>query len=462
MNILVFMTDDHGQWASGCYGNQEVQTPNMDFLAETGARMTNAFTPSPVCSPARACFFTGRLPSQHGIHDWIKEENRTLPWIEHEKPLPAVLQEGGYHTGLVGKWHCGRSDLPHAGFAYTFSHATHQFPHCGEFRFLENGQTVAFRGQQAAKVTSKAQQFLRERDRSRPFFLFVGYVDTHAPFERHPERLARRYRKASFVDIPQETYHGPGRIVFSLSQDEMKRREELAQYYAAVTYIDEQIGILLDELEGTDDLDDTLVVYTSDHGHMNGHHGLSTKGNATVPQNFLEESIRVPCLLRWPGPIQAQRSHDLFVDHCDLFQTLLDAAGCRETEEAAKRRHSPGRSYLPPLTGAAMETPWRAEQCCEYGNARMIRTDRYKLIVRYPPHSERFSDELYDLQEDPRENVNAIADSNRAEIVEELRARLESFFDRYEEPERSGRDILARPIHNPNEPWRAPLTTPRP
>ena len=458
MNILVFMTDDHGQWASGCYGSQELQTPNMDFLAETGARMTNAFTPSPVCSPARACFFTGRLPSQHGIHDWIREEDNIGLWMEREKPLPAVLQEGGYYTGLTGKWHCGRGDLPHAGFDYTFSHVTHQYPHCGEFRFLENGQTLAFRGQQAAHVTGMAQQFLRKRDRSRPFFLFVGYVDTHAPFDRHPERLVRRYRKASFRDIPQETYHGPGRIVFSLPRDEAARREELAQYYAAVTYIDEQIGILLDELEGTDDLDDTLVAYTSDHGHMNGHHGLSTKGNATVPQNFFEESIRVPCLLRWPSHVQAQRTHDLFVDHCDLFQTLLDASGCREAEEAAKRRNSPGRSYLPALTGAALEPSWRAEQFCEYGNARMIRTDRYKLIVRYPPHSARFSDVLYDLQADPRENVNAIADSDKAEIVQDLRACLKTYFDRYEEPEHSGCNILDRPVHNPNEPWRAAIT----
>jgi arylsulfatase A-like enzyme len=309
-------------------------------------------------------------------------------------------------------------------------------------------------------VTSKAQQFLRERDRNQPFFLFVGYVDTHAPFTEHPERLVRRYRNAQFVDIPQETYRGPGRAVFTPPREEAARREALAQYYAAVTYIDEQIGILLDELESMEDLDDTLVVYTSDHGHMNGQHGLSTKGNATVPQNFYEESIRVPCLLRWPGHIQAQRTHDLFVDHCDLFQTLLDAAGCQESEVEAKRRHSSGRSYLPPLTGTPLETPWRTEQFCEYGNARMIRTDRYKRIVRYPPHSEHFPDELYDLQADSHENVNAIANRGNAEIAQDLRARLDSYFARYEEPERSGRDILARSRYNPNEPWRATALTP--
>jgi arylsulfatase A-like enzyme len=453
-NILVFLTDDHGQWAARCYGNRELQTPNMDFLAATGARMTAASTPCPVCSPARACFFTGRLPSQHGIHDWIREERDTRRWMERERPLPALLQESGYQTGLSGKWHCGQGELNAAGFDYWLSHATHQYPHRGEPRFLENGKPVAFRGQQSALVTSRAQQFLRTRNRSRPFFLVVGYVDTHSPFSDHPERLVQRYRAASFRDIPKERYRGPGKARFTPPKEERERQEQLAQYYAAVTLIDEQIGVLLDELEGAGDLENTLVIYTSDHGHMNGHHGLYTKGNATIPQNFLDESIRVPCLMRLPGRIAPGTILDAPVDHCDLFQTILEAAQCRETPEQARRRNAPGRSYLSLLTGQAEAGNWRREQFCEYGNARMIRTDRYKLIVRYRPHAETFPDELYDLREDPRETTNQISDPEQAGTVRELRARLEAHFTRYEEPERSGRNILALPVHNPDEPWR--------
>jgi len=450
-NILVILTDDHGQWASRCYGNSELSTPNLDFLAETGARMTNAFTPSPVCSPARACFFTGRLPSQHGIHDWIREDGDTRRWMARERPLAAVLREAGYATGLTGKWHCGQGELPEMGFDYTLSHTTNQYPHRGVQRFLENGQPIDYEGQQAALVTSKAQQFLRSRDRSHPFFLFVGYVDTHSPFSDHPERLVRRYRRAKFADIPRETYHGPGRGIHLPPNDPAAQHEQLAQYYAAVSYIDEQVGILLDELEGTGDLANTLVVYTSDHGHMNGHHGLTTKGNATIPQNFLEESIHVPCLLRWPDRIPQRRICAEPVDHCDLFQTLLEAAGCTETEEAAQHRNSPGRSYLPILTG---KEAWRSEQFCEYGNARMVRTERHKLIARYPPHAPHFGDELYDLQEDPRETQNRIADPRYTETVRTLREHLETHFARYEEADYSGREILKRPLHNPHEPWR--------
>ena len=201
-----------------------------------------------------------------------------------------------------------------------------------------------------------------------------------------------------------------------------------------------------------------LVFMTDDHGHMNGHHGLYTKGNATVLQNFLEESIAVPCLLRRPGQIRPGQVHDAPVDHCDLFQTLLEAARCQEAAPDAQKRNSPGRSYLSLLDGRAPpRTGWRTEQFCEYGNARMIRTERHKLILRYPPHAPRFSEELYDLHDDPRETINRFQDPLYAELRQTLRTRLDAHFARYEEAESSGREILKRPVHNPNEPWRTEI-----
>jgi arylsulfatase A-like enzyme len=345
-NILVFLTDDHAQWAVNCYGS-DIGTPSMDYLARTGARMANAYTPCPVCSPARVSFWTGRLPSQHGIHDWIHEPTHTEPWLTGETTLAQLLQAAGYQTGMVGKWHCGQSWVPQSGFDYYLGENKEQYPHRGICRFTENGQPVEYQGQRSAFVTERGLDFLRRRDKTRPFFLFVGYVDTHSPFREHPERLVEPLRSSHFTSIPNEKYVGPGRAKFSVPIGPEQRQEHLAQYHASVEYIDEQVGAFLDYLEANGELDNTLVVYTSDHGHMNGHHGLYTKGNATIPQNFYDESIRVPCLLRWPGRIRAGQVNTAPVNHCDLFQTLLDASGTKETSDSAAKRNSPGQSYLP-------------------------------------------------------------------------------------------------------------------
>ncbi|HEV7214305.1 MAG TPA: sulfatase-like hydrolase/transferase [Chloroflexota bacterium] len=453
-NILVIMADDHGQWASGPYGNRDLHTPAMDHLAQRGVRMANAFTPTPVCSPARASFFTGRLPSQHGIQDYLTEVD--LPekdWLAGETTLPQLLQAAGYQTALVGKWHCGRSWLTPPGFDYWLSYQANQRPHRGKQRFVENGMPLVHDGYQTPFLTGKALQFLRGRDAGKPFFLFVGYVDTHSPFADHPDRLVSAYRQGGISDLPvAEPDATRGWARMPAPHEPGERLERLAQYYAAVTMIDEQIGALLDDLEGRGELASTLVVYTADHGHMNGQHGLYTKGNATVPQNFYEESIRIPALLSLPGCFPADLVRQEPVDHLDLFQTLLDVANCRLDPAFAADRKYPGHSYLPLLEG--QRATWREEQFCEYGNARMLRTARYKLVRHYAPHAGVYPDELYDLRADPGETHNRIADTELSAIIAELDGRLEAYFARYEQPERSAKNILSQPLCNNVEPWR--------
>lgn len=456
-NILVFLTDDHAQWATGHTGSADLQTPALDFLAETGVRMANAFTPCPVCSPARACFWTGRLPSQHGIHDWLHEKENSHDWMAAETNLAQYLQAAGYETALVGKWHCGRSHLPQPGFEHYFSYERGQYPHYGNLGFVRDGVALRRAGYQTPFLTEEAIAFLRGRDRSRPFFLFVGYVDTHSPFRSHPERFVRPYRRAAFADVPQEDFAGSGWIRFGVPESGEERQEWLAQYAAAVTFVDVQAGAVLDALEGQSDLDNTLVVYTSDHGHMNGQHGLYTKGNATVPQNFYEEAIRVPLLLRWPGRLWAGATCTEMVDHCDLFQTLLEAASAPLTAEQQRARNPAGASFLSLAAGATM--PWRSLQFCEYGNARMVRTERYKLVCRYAPH-DIYGDELFDLAQDPREKVNRIGEESLVPVIALLRESLESHFARFSEEGQGGTDILRLPVQNHFEPWR--LSKPAP
>jgi choline-sulfatase len=452
-NLLVFMTDDHGHWAARCCGNSEIHSPSLDYLAATGARFTSAFTPSPVCSPARASFFSGKIPSAHGIHDWIEElgVGKDHPGLGGQTTLAARLQRSGYLTGLAGKWHLNHFQKKPPGFDVWFTSALGTNACFGDQPFYEDDKLLALHGHQATHLTDRALRFLRDRDRQKPFFLFVGYTNTHTPHSGEPERLAAPYRRARFDDLPDEQpspVHGWPR--FPMPRDPAQRREQLAQYYAAVSMIDEQLGRILDELDNHRELDNTLIVYTSDHGHMNGHHGLHTKGNATVPQNFLEESIRVPLLLRWPSRVTAGQVRTEFVDHCDLFATLLDAAGTDALTDQGDNRRT-GRSFLPLLR--AQTIPWRDRQCCEYGNARMLRTTSAKLIRRYPGPNGHFPDEFYDLLTDPRETRNAIDQPAHANTIRQLSEQLDAHFQQYENPALSGLGIATLPICNRYQPW---------
>ena len=123
-HVILVVNDDLAQWALGYYGNREIHTPNLDYLAATGVLMENAFTPTPVCSPARACLLTGRLASQHGIHDYLSStmpEIHRRPWLKDEVTLAQLLSQAGYQTAHCGKWHLGNDDQPQAGFSWWFS-----------------------------------------------------------------------------------------------------------------------------------------------------------------------------------------------------------------------------------------------------------------------------------------------------------------------------------------------------
>lgn len=460
-NILLVLADDHGQWSVGCYENSTVQTPNMDFLASDGVRFDNAFTPCPVCSPARASLFTGRIPSQHGVHDFLAEdaEFADYSWLANEILLSQLLQRAGYQTGLVGKWHCTTDGHnPQPGFDYWVSYDVrqrgwiNQYEHSGVFDLSVQGQTQMRRGFQSQILTEEALQFLCNRDPKRPFFLTVSFVDTHFPFAEQPTRLVDHYRTVTGANrIRPESAHLPPSGPNSASPADPA--ECLAQYYAGVGMIDHQIGTLLDYLEGQGWLDNTLVVYTSDHGHMIGQHGLYGKGNATIPQNFFAESIRIPLLMRWPdGGLTASPIAAPF-DHCDLFATLLDAAEVTLTQQEQKQIDSPGHSILPMLRG--QQQSWRDYQCCEYGNARTITDLTHKLVRRYAPIGQGFGDEFFDLAADPRETFNCIDNPQYQHDIQRLNQMLEAFYARFEIPAHSGKRILDLPPHNRFEPWRS-------
>lgn len=446
-NVVLFLTDDHGQWALGSSGNREIQSPNLDHLARRGTVMENAFTPTPVCSPARACLLTGRTASQHGIHDYLDNQPEFFDrrWLSDEVTLPELLQAAGYVTGMVGKWHLGNDRERQPGFdSWGALAGDYPIDATGPARYCVDGRLETIAGSKASVITDQAADFLRRRDRERPFFLLVGHVQTHSPWSGQPRRLVDRYRDCAFSDVPRgEAYpFGVQNLESRDLIDRSRSGEALANYYAAVTAIDEGVGRLLDTLDAEGVGEETLIVYTSDHGLNCGHHGIWGKGNGTLPLNMVDETVRVPLIVCGPD-VAAQRRGE-FVDHLDLFQTLLDHCG---VAQPAGRRYA-GRSYLEALRGHEA-AGWRDAQFCEYGDVQMIRTGRYKLVRYTAGNRER----LFDLVEDPRESVDRADEPALAGIRSELGRRLADYYGRYSQADRAGAMPGGPAFTNTTSPW---------
>ena len=444
-NIVVFLTDDHGPWAANCFGTPELRTPALDSLVQKGVYFPNAYTPSPVCSPARASFWTGLYPSQHGIHDWIDEKSYPKKWLPDQVPtLATLLHDAGYRTGFVGKWHCGQSWVHQPGFDFYVGENKDQYPHRGQCKFNDNGRDVTYVGQRSDFLTSRAIDFLSDTADKRPVFLFVGLTDTHSPFTDHPQHLVDHYTKNPINSVKVERYSGSATKLPGKMPPPVEHTRRMAQYAAAVETIDQSLGRVLDHLTALGIATHTAVLYTGDHGHMNGHHGLYYKGNGTVPQNFYDESIRVPCIWRMPASMAAGRTSHSWVSHCDQFETILDMAGVNPRQNTVRY---PGVSLLPYLNGMA-ETR-RDTAICEYGNARMVRTSSLKLIVR---NGQGLSDEAYDMKNDPRETANIIQQARPSDAYTLAKSALNTHFNTFRIVGRDG-FTGSIPKHNGGEPW---------
>jgi len=451
-NILLFLTDDHGKWAAGCYGDAEIKTPILDRLAAQGALFNNAFTPIPVCSPARACLLTGRTPSQVGIHDWINEGDQAIGDIDYladEVTLPEILAGLGYTCGLSGKWHLGRSRETPRGFSWCFGLPRWQGQHEGEYTYHQNGEPVTLTGNKTQFITDRAIEFLDAAPADRPFFLNVGYISTHSPYHAsfHDPRIVAEYDDASFVDIPTPPPHpwANDEGVSNKPAGRNERRPYYAGYYSAVSEVDHAVGRILRRLDESGQLDNTLVVYVSDHGCALGHQGFWGKGNSTRPQNMHEVSIRIPLIMRWPNRILAGTRVEQCVSHYDTFLTLLEAAQASSTLDSS--RNYPGRSYMPILSGP--DQAWDNTIIGEYGDLRMARTPVWKLVLRYG-HG---PDELFDLVNDPDETRNLAGLAETAVVQAALSSRIERFYTTHQSAGKSGLSVADRPPVNGSSPF---------
>lgn len=449
-NVLLVVTDDQGPWALGIE-TPELHTPTLDRLAREGTYLRRFFCASPVCSPARASLLTGRMPSAHGVHDWLHPEGveKPQPPGSYLDSIPTIAQQlagAGYRCGITGKWHVGYSHEPAPGYEYWYAHRLGGSPYYDApiWQFDEQAGRSSPEPVEATEeryftdaVGDQAVDFLNrhaaagEREGGdRPFFLQLTTTAPHDPWTdgNHPPDLVSLYDDTDFPSVPDPAPHP------WFQQDAFRgavddRHAHLAGYAAAVTGVDRMLARVLEHLEGAGQLERTIVLFTSDNGFSCGHHGMWGKGNGTWPLNFWENSIRVPFIAWGPG-IAAGQVSDQPVSATSVFETIMELTGTSAPPDPLRA----GRSVAPLLRGKAPapDRPGTDEGLAEdgevlvldeYGGNRMIRTRRWKYVTRVEGPTE-----LYDLEADPEELQDLSADPDRAALRERLHARLQGRF----------------------------------
>jgi uncharacterized sulfatase len=437
MNLISIVTDDQGVWSLGCYGNKESITPNMDRLAKEGARFANAFTVTPVCSPSRVTFMTGRWGTEMAVTDWIAPNEArsgiglgpdTITW-------PKVLRQNGWTTAHIGKWHLG--ELPHnvparMGYDHFFGFLGGGNSPMNPTYDLPEGKK-ALKGYGADLMTDDAIQWIGAQ-KGKAFAMTLHFREPHLAYKPVPQEDSALFEKLD-PTVPQ---------LKGLDIDQVKGWTR--DYYAAIHSVDRNLGRLFAYLEKEGLWDKTIISFQSDHGYNIGHHMIHTKGNGfwiaggiSGPKrpNMWDTSLRIPWMVRWPGVTKPGTVIEQPVQNLDTFPTMLGMMGAPEPK--AWPQH--GKSLVKLLRGET-DTP-HTEIYGQYdlhnsglSYMRMVRTDRWKLVKHY---HENQMDELYDLQNDPGETKNLMGakkagKDNVREVVKELREKLVTWQKSIDDP----------------------------
>lgn len=452
-NIVFILSDDQGAWALNCAGTKELITPNIDNLAKEGMRFENFFCNSPVCSPARASIITGKMPSAHGIHDWLcggnidtekyphmrehehfKSPDHAIEYLKGQDTYVSELAKAGYQCALSGKWHMGNSEKSGEGFSKWFTIGTGGCNYFHADIFKDHEFSIEKR-YITDVITDEALSFLRERDKEAPFYLSVHYTAPHSPWtsQNHPEEYLKQYEDCEFESVPYEPVH-PNQIdSCPIGDTREHRNENLRGYFAAITAMDAGIGRIVGELKEQGLMENTVIIYTADNGMNMGHHGVWGKGNGTYPPNMYDSSVKVPFIITGPG-IRKNVISEYMASHCDLFPTIMQLAQI----DYKKSPLQTGSSFYDECTGNQGEEKQNSVVVCdEYGFVRMYRTSRYKLVRRFLTDLQEF----YDLSKDPLEVNNLIDDPEYQEVIQELDRELETWFARFDHNEFCGKNL---------------------
>lgn len=432
-NVVFVLTDDQRWDAISLQGNSgPLETPNIDRLGREGVYFRNAFATTSLCSPSRATILTGLYAHAHGVTDNFTE------FPEDTRTWPLVLQQHGYETAYIGKYHMGEdNDEPRAGFDYFATHRGQGQYFDTEWR-INGGERQVIPGYYTTVVTDLAEQWIRGRSGDRPWAIMIGHKAPHSfyyPEEKYAQAFADvqvPYPPSAFMldDKPAwyrerlPTWHGIYGPLFDYRRQFPDSRPEgvaafeemVRSYWRTILSVDDSVGRLYALLEELGQLDNTLFMFASDHGILNGEHGMIDKRTAHEP------SIRIPLVVRYPGLTSpaSPRVVDQMVLTTDFAPSIVDIAGI------APEGFEHGRSWKALAQGRNVPD-WRTSYVYIYNyerqfpytpNVRAIRTDRWKYI-RYPNATPEHKSELYDLVEDPDELVNLIDDpSHRARVAE--------------------------------------------
>ena len=424
-NLLYIHSDQHAPTVAGCYGDPVVETPNLDALAARGVTFGNAYCPSPLCVPSRMAALTGRFPCENQV--WTNDHilDSSIPTLAH------AMGAAGYRPVLIGRMHALGPDQLH-GYAERLV-GDHGPNHPGG-RGVDHGQlegtagparislTKSGPGQSAYQVhdedvSAATVDYLNRLGVQRraglldePFSLSVGFMLPHQPFVARREDYARydgRVGPPTHPDPPRHPHFDDWRArcgILDVTPEETRRAR--TAYYALVSRMDALIGQILRALRENGLDEDTLVVYTSDHGEQIGEHGLWWK------QTFYEASARIPLIVSWPGTLPEGARCDRVVSALDLNATMLDALG------APPLPTSRGRSFLPLLRSG--DAPWDDVAFCEYCTdegqyQRMVRRGDWKLNYYHGQPAQ-----LFNLREDPHELQDRADDPACRPIRDEL------------------------------------------
>jgi arylsulfatase A-like enzyme len=457
-NVLLLLTDQERYDLTDPAG-PAVDTPNVDRLGREGMRFERAYTPVSICSSARASLLSGLYPHAHGMLNNCHDPDAIRENFPAEIPtFGEALNRCGYQNSYAGKWHVGRDQTPaEFGFEYLGggdgAHAAadedffdHQREHGVDPDDVELEDAIYHENNPEKPIAATAKmpveatrahyiaeqtiEHLRAMDGDdAPIFHRTDFVGPHHPYVV-PEPYASMYDPDEIEPWKSfaETFEGKPtahenyqryRGVAGLDWDDWA--EAIAKYFGFMTLIDDQIGRILDAV---DDLENTVVAKTSDHGDLAGGHRLFNKG----PMMY-EETYRVPLTVRWPGVVDPGSTCDAFVRLLDLMPTFLDIAGVSPPEPVH------GRSILPLLTGDRPDD-WPDDVFAQYHgdefglySQRMVRTERYKYVYNAPD-----VDELYDLRADPHELDNLIDSPDHESVRRDLRERLLSWMERTDDP----------------------------